>query len=77
MWGPGPWGGPMWGMGWIFPLIGLLFVVLMMVFCVRMMRGMGGTAMCGHAGRHASEADDLRREVRELREEIQKLRPGG
>jgi hypothetical protein len=40
-----------------------------------MMRGMmGGTGSCGHGGHHVSEADDLRREVRELREEIQKLR---
>lgn len=75
MWGPGPWGAPIWGGWWIFPLLGLLFIVLMMVFCARMMRGtMGGAGMCGHGGRHASETDDLRREVRELREEIKQLK---
>jgi hypothetical protein len=67
----------MWGGWWIFPLLGLLCIVLMMVFCARMMRGtMGGARMCGHGERHVSEADDLRREVRELREEAQKLRAG-
>lgn len=77
MWGWGPWGAPMWGAWWIFPLFGLLCVVAMMMFCARMMRGMtGGGGMLGHGGRHASEADDLRREVRELREEVQKLRTG-
>jgi hypothetical protein len=40
MGGPGPWGAPMWGGWWIFPLLGLLCIVLMMVFCARMMRGM-------------------------------------
>jgi uncharacterized membrane protein len=78
MWGPGPWGWHMWGMGWIFPLLGLLFIVFMMVFCARMMRGMmGGTGMCGHGQHPTSEADELRREVRELRDEVQKLRAGG
>jgi hypothetical protein len=67
----------MWGGSWVFPLLGLLFIVVMMVFCARMMRGMmGGGAMCGHGGRHMSETDDLRREVHELREEIRQLRAG-
>lgn len=75
MWGPGPWGAPMWGFGWIFPLLGLLCIAFMMVFFVRMMRGgMGGAWMCGHGGHHPSETDDLRREVRELREEVKQLK---
>ena len=75
MWGPGPWAAPMWGGWWIFPLLGSLFIVAMVVLCARMMRGMaGGAGMCGHREHHASEMDDLRREVHELREEIQKLR---
>lgn len=67
----------MWGGWWIFPILGLLFIVLMTVFCARLRRGMmGGTGVCGHVGHHVNEADDLRREVRELREEVQKLRAG-
>jgi uncharacterized membrane protein len=77
MWGPGPWGMPMWGLWWVFPLLGLLFIIVMMVFCARAMRTMmGGAGMCGHGQHHVSEADDLRREVRELREEVRKLRAG-
>jgi hypothetical protein len=67
----------MWGVWWIFPLLGLLFIVVMVMVCARMMGGMmGGRAMCGHGGRHMSEIDDVRREVHELREEIQRLRGG-
>jgi hypothetical protein len=68
----------MWGGWWVFPLLGLLFVAAMVVFCARMMRGMmSGGAMCGRGGGHTSEADDLRREVHELREEIRQLRARG
>ena len=76
MWGMGPWGPGMWGpWAWIFPLLGLLFMVVMMVACFRMMRGMmGGGGMCGHGGDHLSSTEDLRREVRALREEIKQLK---
>ncbi|MBI4013198.1 MAG: hypothetical protein HY359_12850 [Candidatus Rokubacteria bacterium] len=75
MWGLGPWGVPVWGGWWIFPLVGLLFMAVMAVFCARMMRGMmAGGGMCGHGGRHESEPDDVRQEVHELREEIRHLR---
>jgi len=36
MWG-GYWGGPWAGFGWVFPLIGLVFMGLMMFLCCRMM----------------------------------------
>ncbi len=39
MWNCGPWGVPMWGAWWIAPVFGLLFIIVMMVFCARMMRG--------------------------------------
>jgi uncharacterized membrane protein len=74
MWG-GYWGPPWAGFGWIFPLIGLLFMVLMMFVCFRMMRGMSsGGYMTGHGGPNVGEVEDLRREVRELKEEVRKLR---
>ena len=74
MWG-GYWGPPWAGFGWIFPLIGLLFMVLMVFVCMRMMGStMRGGCMAGHGGHSASEVEDLRREVRELKDEIRKLR---
>ena len=77
MWAMGPWGPGMWGpWAWIFPLLGLLFMVVIMVACFRMMRGMmGGGGMCGRGGDQLSSTEDLRREVRALREEIKQLKP--
>ena len=41
MWG-GYLGPPWGGFGWIFPFIGLLFMVVLVFMCIRMMGGMGG-----------------------------------
>ncbi len=76
MWmGPGYWGGP-WGFGWIFPLLGLVLMILMLVTCFRRM---GGMPACGCMPGHGtqppnSEIDALRREVQSLREEVRALR---
>ncbi len=69
MWG-GYWGAPWSGFGWIFPLVGLLFMVVMAFACFRMMGG----CMAGHTQHSTGEIEALRREVRELQEEIRKLR---
>ncbi len=75
MWGLGPWGPGMWGLSWVFPLLGLLFMMVMIVACFRMMRGMmGGGGMCDRGGDHLSSMEALRREVRALREEIKQLK---
>ncbi len=74
MWGA-YWGSPWAGFGWIFPLIGLLFMVVMVFLCMRMMGGMmRGGSMAEHGSHGAGNVEDLRREVQELREEIRKLR---
>ncbi len=65
MWGYG-WGGHWGGFGWIFPLLGLIFMVVMITACFRMMGR--------HHGPPPSEFEDLRREIRELKEEIRQLR---
>ena len=59
------WNGPhpMWGMGWIFPLIGLAFMIVCLFAISR---------FCG--GRRYNEIEDLRREMRELKDEIAELR---
>jgi hypothetical protein len=74
MWG-GYWGGPWAGFGWIFPLIGLLFMGMMMFMCARMMGGMMHRGSKGsHAAGTADEIADLRREVESLRDEVRRLR---
>ena len=71
MWG-GYWGMPWVGFGWIVPLLGLLFIVVMAFGCFRMMRRMAiGSCMGGHGG--PGEIQDLRREIQELKEEIRNL----
>jgi len=79
MWGPGWWGpGPwMMGFGWIFPLIGLTIALIFVIAMVRAMsRGGGFMCMGGHHGAGSEEAAELRRELRELREEIKGMKVG-
>jgi hypothetical protein len=72
MWGTGPCA---WGFWWIFPLIGLL---LCLAFVAMMMRGMMGgrgfMCMGGHGQGGSAPGADVQREIRELREEVAKLR---
>jgi hypothetical protein len=73
MWGPGPWAMPMWSLGWIFPLVGLAICVFIVVAIIRAPGGRG--FMCMDRDAHAPDAAaDLRREVRELREEVNRLK---
>ncbi len=60
---------PMWGMVWIFPLIGLALMVICMFGMARFFRTRAG--FCG--GRRYNEIEDLRKEIRELKDEITKL----
>ncbi len=72
MWGPGPWMGPMGGVWWIFPVIGLLICLFFVIAMARMMSG-GGRFMCMGPHNHESEETaKLRREVEELREQVKK-----
>jgi len=47
------------GFGWIFPLIGMLSMVVTVLACIRMMGG--GTG--GHAGPRSAENEELLHEV--------------
>jgi hypothetical protein len=76
MWG-GSWGGA-WGYGWVFPLLGVAAMVVMAFFCMRRMGGMPGCGCGPQPGRPAAtEVEDLRREVRGLREEIHEPQRSG
>jgi hypothetical protein len=67
----GYWGGP-WGVGWLFPLVGLIIFILMVVTCIRRMGGMSACGCMSGPGAHvpASEIEALRHEVQTLREEL-------
>ncbi|HEY2994187.1 MAG TPA: hypothetical protein VGM22_15335 [Methylomirabilota bacterium] len=67
MWGPGPWMGPMWGWWWIFPLIGVLVCLFVVMAMVRIISGRGPFA-CMASHRHESE------EIARLRGEVEELR---
>ena len=72
MWGP--WNMPMWGFGWLIPLIGFAFCLAFVVVMMRAMSG-GRRFMCmgGHA-QGGDDVTDLRRQVAELREEVNRLK---
>ena len=70
--GPGPWMGPMWGFWWIFPVIGLLTFVFLVVCVVRLLTS-GGHFVCRGPHDHDSEKTTrLRQEIEELREQLKK-----
>ena len=60
---------PMGGM-WVFPLMGLVFMIMVMFAVFHFFSGRSG--FCG--SRRYDEIEDLRREMRELKDEIVKLR---
>jgi hypothetical protein len=73
MWEPGPWAMPMGSFGWIFPIVGLAICVFVIAAIVRATSGRG--FMCMSRDAHGTDAvTDLRREVRELREEVNRLK---
>ena len=74
MWGSGPWGAPMWGFWWIFPLIGFVICLGFAVAMVRLMGGRGFMCMGDHRSQASADETELRREIRELREELRQSR---
>ena len=60
----------MWGIWWILPLMGLIFMIVMFFVMSRIC--IGRTSFCDM--RRNDEGDDLVRAIRELKEEIEKLR---
>ena len=60
-------GHQMWGLWFVFPAIGFIFMMVMMF---RFFRGKG--VLCGFNTTH--ELESLKKEVRELRTEVEALR---
>ena len=58
------------GFWFIFPLMGFVFMLVMIFFMFYFFRGRGG--MCGAGRDH--EIEDLRREIRDLKAEMQDLK---
>lgn len=66
-WNYGP---PMWGFWFVFPVMGFVFMIVIMVVVFQFFRGRG--AMCGF--RKEDEFESLRKEIRELRADIETLK---
>ena len=64
------WGPYMWGWGWIFPVIGFIFMMIMLFMCSGFFRNRG--SFCG-MGRY-DNVEDLKREIGELKEQIAQLK---
>jgi uncharacterized membrane protein len=76
MWGPC--GAGMWGFWWIFPLIGAVVCLALIVLAVRFMStGRGLSCMGGHGHTGSDHTAELRRELGTLREEVERLKPTG
>jgi hypothetical protein len=65
----------MWAFWWIFPLLGFLVCLGLIVMMVRAMRG-GAGFMCmgGHQAHGLDQTADLRRELGELRKQVDELK---
>ncbi len=55
MWGYGPWGAPIWGFWWIFPLIGFLLLLVCVIAMVRSTRGERRFMCIGGHGSHRTD----------------------
>ncbi len=67
------WGPYMSGWGWIFPVIGFTFMMIMIFACSGFFRRRD--SFCGMGGHDHTE--DLKREIGELREQITQLKRMG
>lgn len=57
----------MWGFWWVFPLLGIVFLVVLIFLLIR---AFGGGSFSGHS----KVIEELKREMRDLKEEIERLK---
>ena len=67
------WGPYMWGWWWIIPVIGFIFMMIMIFACSGFFRKRG--SLCS-TGRY-DNIEDLKREIGELKEQITQLKRSG
>ena len=67
------WGPYMWGWGWIFPVIGFIFMMIMIFACSGFFRKRGSFYGMGRS----DQTEDLKREIGELKEQIAQLKRTG
>ena len=67
------WGPYMWGWWWIFPIIGLIFMIVMISACSGFFRK---RCSLGGMGRY-DNIEDLKREIGELKEQFTQLKRSG
>ncbi len=70
--GPG-FGPPYWW--WIMPIVGIIIILIILFIIVRIFMGVG-SSMCGvsHNEHWAGNGEYLKREIKELKEEIKTLK---
>ena len=75
MWGPGLCGAGMWGFWWIFPLVGALVCLALIVMVLRFVStGRGFSCVGGDGGMGSDQTAEMRREINTLREEIKQIK---
>jgi len=63
--------GSLWGWWWLIPLVGMILCVLL---CRFFRRRSVGARFCGWGGVRRTEVEELKNEIRELREELGKMK---
>lgn len=60
----------MWGFWWVFPLLGLGLLIALIILVARLI---GGKGVCS-SSKKDEEIEELRKQVQELKDELEKFR---
>jgi len=62
---------PVWGWWWVVPIIGIALCIIM---CLFFRSRFAGSRFCGWASASSSDLEEMKKEIRELKEELSKLK---